>query len=130
MYPDSAEPANQQVTLWTACSSCHPRPRNAKRSKCAITSFLLAVHVPPRVALVLHCCCLARGRWLVKIKTDSAGDVHYEAWSQPHGEKTVLTKPKILTVPIKWLRVETVRNGRTRYIMSADTYQRLVEAVR
>ena len=44
--------------------------------------------------------------WLVKIKTDSAGDVHYEAWSQPHGERTVLTKPKILCVPIEWLRVE------------------------
>ena len=44
--------------------------------------------------------------WLVKIKTDSAGDVHYEAWSQPHGERTVLTKPKILSVPIEWLRVE------------------------
>ena len=44
--------------------------------------------------------------WLVKIKTDSAGDVHYEAWRQPHGERTVLTKPKILCVPIEWLRVE------------------------
>jgi hypothetical protein len=44
--------------------------------------------------------------WLVKIKTDSAGDVHYETWSQPHGERTVLTKPKILCVPIEWLRVE------------------------
>ena len=29
--------------------------------------------------------------WLVKVKTDSAGDVHFEAWSQPHGERTVLT---------------------------------------
>ena len=42
--------------------------------------------------------------WLVKIKTDSEGSVHYEAWSQPHGERTVLTKPKILCVPIVWLR--------------------------
>ena len=25
--------------------------------------------------------------WLVKIKTDSEGNVHYEAWSQPHNEK-------------------------------------------
>ena len=23
--------------------------------------------------------------WLVKIKTDSGGNVHYEAWSQPQG---------------------------------------------
>ena len=44
--------------------------------------------------------------WLVKIKTDSEGSVHYEAWSQPHGERTVLTKPKILCVPIVWLREE------------------------
>jgi len=44
--------------------------------------------------------------WLVKIKTDSLGSVHYEAWSQPHGERTVLTKPKILCVPIVWQRVE------------------------
>lgn len=67
--------------------------------------------------------------WLVKIKTDSAGDVHYEEWLQPHGEKTVLTKPKILTVPIEWQRVEETRNGRKRYILSAATYQRLVDAV-
>ena len=78
---------------------------------------------------MLHCC-LAHGRWLVKIKTDSAGNVHYEAWSQPHGERTVLTKPKILTVPIEWLREEEARNGRKRYIMSAATYQRLVDAVK
>ena len=44
--------------------------------------------------------------WLTKIKTDSEGSVHYEAWSQPHGERTVLTKPKILCVPIVWLREE------------------------
>ena len=42
----------------------------------------------------------------MKIKTDSLGSVHYEAWSQPHGERTVLTKPKILCVPIVWLREE------------------------
>ena len=30
--------------------------------------------------------------------------MHYEAESQPHGERTVLTKPKILCVPIVWLR--------------------------
>ena len=64
-----------------------------------------------------------------KIKTDSDGNVHYEAWSQPHGEKTVLTKPKILTVAFDWLRVEERRNRPTRYVMSAATYQRLVEAV-
>ena len=37
----------------------------------------------------------------MKIKTDSEGNVHYEAESQPHGERTVLTKPKILCVPIE-----------------------------
>merc|ERR1711924_562369 len=37
--------------------------------------------------------------WLNKIKADSQGNVHLEAWAQPHGERTVLTKPKILTVP-------------------------------
>ena len=42
-------------------------------------------------------------QWLVKIKTDSKGDVHYEKWSQPSAEtvRHVLTKPKILTVPIE-----------------------------
>ena len=44
--------------------------------------------------------------WLVKIKTDSEGNVHYEAESQPHGERTVLTKPKILCVSIVWEREE------------------------
>ena len=38
--------------------------------------------------------------------TIQGGSVHYEAWSQPHSERTVLTKPKILCVPIVWLRVE------------------------
>ena len=42
----------------------------------------------------------------MKVKTDSQGDVHYEAWSQPHGELTVLTK------------------------MSGATYQRLTDAVK
>ena len=51
---------------------------------------------------------------MIKIKTDSAGDVHYEEWSPPHGQRTVLTKPKILTVPITWLRVEEPQNGRKR----------------
>ena len=69
-------------------------------------------------------------QWLIKIKTDSDGNVHYEAWSQPHGERTVLTKPKILTVKIEWLRVEERRNAPKRYIMSAATYQRLVDAVK
>ena len=44
----------------------------------------------------------------MQIKTDSLGSVHYESWSQPHGERTVLTKPKvkILCVSIVWLREE------------------------
>ena len=54
----------------------------------------------------------------------------YENLSQPHSEKTVLTKPKIFTVAFEWLRVEERRNRPTRYVMSAATYQRLVEAVR
>ena len=68
-------------------------------------------------------------QWLVKIKIDSEGNVHYEAWSQPHGERTALTKPKILCVPIE-LQVVERRNAATRYVMSAATYQRLVEAVK
>jgi hypothetical protein len=68
--------------------------------------------------------------WLVKIKTDSEGNVHYEAWSQPHGERTVLTKSKILSVRITWLREDERRNALKRYVMSAAMYQRLVEAVR
>ena len=67
----------------------------------------------------------------MRIKTDSQGDVHYEAWSQPHGERTVLTKPKILCVAIEWLRVEDAqRNAATRYVLSASTYQSLVQAVK
>ena len=68
--------------------------------------------------------------WLVKIKTDSEGHVHYEAWKQPQHERTVLTKAKILTVPIVWQRVEERRNAPARYVMSAATYQRLVDAVK
>ena len=74
--------------------------------------------------------------WLVKVKTDSQGNVHYEVWSQPHGELTVLTKPKILTVAFTWLRVEPPENEeppenvRRRYVMSGATYQRLADAVK
>ena len=49
---------------------------------------------------------------------------------QPHGERTVLTKPKILTVPIKWKEVIERRNAATRYVLSAADYQRLVDAVK
>jgi len=67
----------------------------------------------------------------VKIKADSDGNVHYEAWSQPHGERTVLTKPKILCVPIVWLREEAAeQNKAKRYVMSTVTYQNLVDAVK
>ena len=79
--------------------------------------------------------------WLVKIKTDSKGDVHYEKWKQPLGERTqlveegdatrhVLTKPKILTVPIELREVERRNNAPTRYVLSAADYQRLVDAVK
>ena len=44
--------------------------------------------------------------------------------------RTVLTKPKILTVAIEWLRVEQRRNARTRYVLSAAMYQRLIDAVK
>jgi hypothetical protein len=69
-------------------------------------------------------------RWLVKIKTDSKGDVHYEEWTHPRGDRTVLTKPKILTVLIEWDHEYDVPNGPKRYVMSAATYQRLTEAVK
>ena len=84
-------------------------------------------------------------QWLVKIKTDSKGDVHYEKWSQPLDEGTelvhededededetrhVLTKPKILTVEITLREIEQ-RNANTRYVLSAADYQRLVDAVK
>jgi hypothetical protein len=93
-------------------------------------------------------------QWLVKIKTDSAGNVYYEAWKQPQEEDeptsavveedededededeeaepppTVLTKPKILTVVFKWHRVEPAKNNvPERFVMDAATYQRLVNA--
>ena len=68
--------------------------------------------------------------WLVKIKTDSDGNVYYDAWTQPHGERAVLTKNKILCVQIEWLRVEDRRDGTKRYVMSAAIYQRLLDAVK
>ena len=57
--------------------------------------------------------------------------MHYEKWSQPQGERTrhVLTKPKILTVPIE-LRVVERRNAPPRYVLAAADYQRLVDAVK
>ena len=90
------------------------------------------------------------------MKTDSKGDVHYEVWRQPHDELTrlvndeqedeqgdeqqedeqgveprdVLTKPKILPVEITWTRVEDARGRKPkRYVLSAVTYQRLLDAV-
>ena len=72
----------------------------------------------------------------------SKGDVYYEAWEQPRGEGTrldneprgssrhVLTKPKILPVAIEWERVEEATGRkRKRYVLSAATYQRLIDAV-
>lgn len=67
-------------------------------------------------------------QWLVKVKTDSKGDVHYEAWRQPHGERTVLTKPKIICVSFEWQSTYEV-GGRTRYVLSASDYQRFLDAV-
>ena len=55
--------------------------------------------------------------------------LRYEAWSQPHNERTVLTKPKILCVPIELQTVQR-RNAPDRYMMSAATYQRLLDAVK
>jgi hypothetical protein len=52
-----------------------------------------------------------------------------QAWAQPHGERTVLTKPKILCVPIAWLR-DYDEGGCKRYVLSAADYSRLVDAVR
>ena len=69
--------------------------------------------------------------WLVKIKTDSDGNVHYEAWRQPHDERTVLTNKKWLSEQIEWLRVEEPCDGLPqRYVLGADTYQRLLDAVK
>ena len=69
-------------------------------------------------------------QWLVKIKTDSDGNVHYENWTQPAGERTVLTKPKILTQQLAWMKVIKVDNAATRYVLSAADYRRLVDAVK
>ena len=111
-------------------------------------------------------------QWLVKIKTDTDGNIHYEPWRQPHDERTahtpgsrtvnrsalqcplgikrpglrrlgcptssplclllpqVLTKPKMLSVKVEWLRVEERVGAPTRYVISAAAYQRLLEAVR
>ena len=68
--------------------------------------------------------------YLVKIKVDSEGNVHYEKWKHPSGELTVLTKPKILTVAFTWLRVDEVPNGHTRYVLSMADYQRMTGAVK
>jgi hypothetical protein len=57
-------------------------------------------------------------------------NVGNEVWTQPRGERTVLTKNKILTVEIEWLRVEPRRNAPDRYVLSAAMYQRLVDAVK
>ena len=51
-----------------------------------------------------------------------------QAWSQPHGEPTVLTKPKIVCVAITLREYEL--GGRTRYVLNAADYQRLVDAMR
>ena len=42
----------------------------------------------------------------------------------------VLTKPKMLSVKVEWLRVEERVGAPTRYVISAAAYQRLLEAVR
>ena len=84
-----------------------------------------------------------------QVKTDSEGNIHYEAWRQPHNERTrllneqcdeacdvpremprdVLTKPKILPVKIE-LRIEEAHdNIPTRYVLSSATYQRLIDAL-
>ena len=72
--------------------------------------------------------------WLVKIKPESTGNVIYEKWARPKDAngvelRTVLTKPKILTVPIE-LEVRERRNAQTRYVLKAADYQCLVDAVK
>ena len=42
----------------------------------------------------------------------------------------MLTKPKMLSVKVEWLRVEERVGAPTRYVISAAAYQRLLEAVR
>ena len=51
--------------------------------------------------------------------------------NEPGGSsRYVLTKPKILPVAIEWERVEPAQgNKRKRYVLSAASYQRLVDAV-
>ena len=56
--------------------------------------------------------------------------MHFEAWTQPQGQRTVLTKPKILTVALDWLRIDSKRNAKDRYVMRAADYQRLTDAVK
>ena len=69
-------------------------------------------------------------KWVVKIKTDSAGNVHFEEEKGASGERTVLTKPKILTVAFTWKDIIERRNAATRYVLSAADYQRLLGAVK
>ena len=49
---------------------------------------------------------------------------------KPWPTTQVLTKPKIICIPIAWLRVEERRNATKRYVLSAATYQRLTDAVK
>jgi len=52
-------------------------------------------------------------------------------WVQPHKERTVLTKPKILTVPITLRVVERRHSAKRHYhVLSAADYQRLINAAR
>ena len=58
------------------------------------------------------------------------GDVHFEAWPQPTGERFVLTRPKILCVKIEWKAVIPAgENTLKRYVMRAATYEQLRDAV-
>lgn len=103
----------------------HRVPPRTARSPGHATHAPRAAHRTPRAPRTA-----CERRWLIKIKTDSEGNVHYEKWAQPHGERTVLTKPKILCVAIEWLRIDEPRNAARRYVMSAATYSRLVDAVK
>ena len=89
-------------------------------------------------------------QWLNKVKVCANGDVHYEAWSQPHSEHTqawvqaddesddegakelpyVLTKNKVLKVAIEWEGEPEMVGGRLRYVLSGALYQRLLDAVK
>ena len=55
---------------------------------------------------------------------------HYEVWTQPDGARTVLTKPKVLTVKVELEVKEGEGNSPTRYILRAAAYSRLVDAVK